>query len=221
MTPAVRSGHKLSHTLGELRIDAILSTQSPTNEAIAKASATTPDSYCPRYRGMPIPGVHSVESRAAVAFRRAKVTSVNFDQIKRGAFAVLSRSAIAIYSRFPIFGYLRAGIAVIRKDSLLLVIERSDKRGISFPGGLAWPWETAEQAMKREILEETGLRVVESSLLCEYRSCAEIPCKLTVFEAQVNGRLRDSWEGSPRWLAGAKIKESLIPSQRQIIDRIC
>lgn len=149
------------------------------------------------------------------------MTSVNFNHLKRGAFAVLSRSAIAFYSRFPIFGHLRAGIAVIRNGSTLLVIERSDERGISFPGGLAWPWETAEEAMKREILEETGLRVVESSFLCEYRSRAEIPCELTVFEARVSGCLRDSWEGSPRWLVGAEIKESLIPSQREIIDRIC
>jgi 8-oxo-dGTP pyrophosphatase MutT (NUDIX family) len=145
---------------------------------------------------------------------------VRFRQIKRAALGVLSRSGVAIYSRIPIFGYLRAAVAVIRSGRLLLIIERSDGRGVSFPGGLAWPWETAEKAMRREISEETGLRVVESSVLFEYRSRAEIPCQLTVFEAQVSGILKDSWEGSPCWRSAAEIKDLLLPSQKQIIDRI-
>jgi 8-oxo-dGTP diphosphatase len=133
---------------------------------------------------------------------------------------VLSRTCLAVYSRVPIFGYLRAAVAIIRKDDLLLVIDRSDGRGFSFPGGLLWPWENSKQAMKREVLEETGLLVEQSRLLFEYRTSADILCIIAVFEAEAGGGLKDSWEGSPRWLAPDQIQPSLLPSQKEIIDRI-
>jgi len=101
-----------------------------------------------------------------------------------------------------------------------LVIERSDGRGLSFPGGLAWPWETAERTMAREVLEETGLQIRKSTLLFEYQSSADVPCILTVFEAEATGELTDSWEGSPRWRAWTDIRPSLLPSQKEIVDRL-
>jgi 8-oxo-dGTP diphosphatase len=150
--------------------------------------------------------------------------------IKRFLFAVLSRSGVAIYSRLPIFGPLRAAVAVIRKGELVLVIDRSDGRGFSLPGGLAYPWETAEQAMRREVLEETGLAIEKCRLLCEYqsspeksspdKSSADISCIIAAFEAQASGALAESWEGSPRWLASAEIRPHILPSQIEIIDRI-
>ncbi len=143
-----------------------------------------------------------------------------FENIKRTLFAVLSRTGVAVYSRVPVFGFLRASVAVIRNGPLVLVIERSDGRGFSFPGGLAWPWETAEQAMRRELLEETGLQVEKASPLFEYRTSADVPCILSVFEAETRGNLADSWEGSPLWLPLTEIKPSLLPSQKEIVDRI-
>jgi 8-oxo-dGTP diphosphatase len=140
--------------------------------------------------------------------------------IMRALFAVLSRTGVAVYTRVPIFGHLRASVAVIRDGELVLVVERSDGRGLSFPGGLAWPWETAEQAMVREVLEETGLRIGKSSLLCEYKTSADAPCVLSVFEAQASGELADSWEGSPRWLPATQIRSQLLPSQKPIVDRL-
>jgi len=133
---------------------------------------------------------------------------------------VISRSAIAVYSRVPVFGFLRAAVAVLRKGELLLVVDRSDGRGFSFPGGLAFPWETAEQAMRREVLEETGLKIEKSCLLFEYRTSADVPCILTVFEAEASGTLIGSWEGSPVWLSVTAVRHQLLPSQREIIDRI-
>jgi 8-oxo-dGTP diphosphatase len=140
--------------------------------------------------------------------------------IKRGLFSLLSRSCLAIYSRAPIFGHLRAAVAVIRKDELFLVIDRSDARGYSFPGGLAFPWEGPEQAMRREVREETGLLIEKSWLLSQYRTEAEVPCILTVFGAEASGEMTESWEGSPCWLSSAQIRPSLLPSQREIIDRV-
>ena len=146
-----------------------------------------------------------------------------FDSVKRALFGVLSRSCVAVYSRLPIFGALRASVAVIRDGEMVLVIERSDGRGLSFPGGLTWPWESAEQAMVREVEEETGLRIEKSSLFCEYEVSAEtsdIPCVLSVYLAETAGELVDSWEGSPRWHRLSDIRSRLLPSQKQIVDRL-
>ncbi len=143
-----------------------------------------------------------------------------FANIKRLLFRVIARSAIAIYSRVPIFGYLRASVAVLRKDDLILVIDRNDARGFSFPGGLAHAGETAEQAMRREVEEETGLKVEKSSFLFDYRSTADIPCVVSVFEVEASGGLAESWEGAPRWLSRAEIKPRLLPSQAEVLTRL-
>jgi 8-oxo-dGTP pyrophosphatase MutT (NUDIX family) len=143
-----------------------------------------------------------------------------FHQIKRRLFWVLSRSALAAYSRLPLFGALRGVVGVIRKSQLVLVIDRSDGRGLSFPGGLAMPWETTEQAMKREFLEETGLPVKGSTQLFEYRSSADVPVIIAVFAVEAEGELKESWEGCPRWLPFTDIRSRLLPGQREIVDRL-
>lgn len=143
-----------------------------------------------------------------------------FAKMKRLLFRVIARTAIATYARLPIFGYLRASIAVLRKDDLILVIDRNDARGFSFPGGLAHPGETAEQAMRREVEEETGLKVEKSGFLFDYRSTADIPCVVSVFEIEASGILAESWEGAPRWLTRAEIKPRLLPSQTEVLTRL-
>jgi 8-oxo-dGTP diphosphatase len=141
-------------------------------------------------------------------------------RLKRFLFAVLSRSGVAIYSRLPIFGHLRASVAILREGERFLVIDRSDGRGFSFPGGLAFPWEDAEQAMRREVLEETGLKISQCRLLFEHKTSNEVRCILSVFEAEASGNLTESWEGTPRWLTAKEMKDKLLPSQQQIIARI-
>jgi 8-oxo-dGTP pyrophosphatase MutT (NUDIX family) len=111
-------------------------------------------------------------------------------------------------------------VALLRKEELFLIIDRSDGRGFSFPGGLAFPWEAAERTMRREVLEETGLHIGNASLLFEYNSSADILCKISVFKAEASGNLAESWEGSPRWLSLDQIRCQMLPSQREIIDRI-
>jgi 8-oxo-dGTP pyrophosphatase MutT (NUDIX family) len=150
--------------------------------------------------------------------RRAFISRAS--QFKRFLFSVLSHTGVAIYSRVPIFGHLRAAVAILKQGELYLLIERNDGRGYSFPGGLAMPWETAEQTVKREVLEETGLEIGESRLLFEYRASHEVPCMLSVFEAEASGELTDSWEGSPRWLSLNDVKDRMLPSQRDIINRM-
>jgi len=159
-------------------------------------------------------------SASRMRTRRSGSLTTAFQRIKRRLFWVLSRGGLATYSRFPIFGRLHASVGVIRNGPLVLVIGRNDGRGLSFPGGLAMPWETAEQALKREILEETGLRVQHSTLLFEYRNSAEVPVVLAVFAVEAEGELKDYWEGAPRWLPFTAIRPRLLPSQKEIVDRL-
>jgi 8-oxo-dGTP pyrophosphatase MutT (NUDIX family) len=100
------------------------------------------------------------------------------------------------------------------------VIDRSDGRGLSFPGGLAMPWETSEEAMKREVSEETGLAVKHSTQLFEYRSSADVPVILAVFAVEAEGELKHSWEGSAIWLPFTDIRPRLLSSQKEIVDRL-
>jgi len=148
------------------------------------------------------------------------VPSSGLRSLRRSLFSLLSRTGVAVYSRFPVFGALRASVAVIRNSQLILVIERSDGRGLSLPGGFTHPWETPEQAVLRETIEETGLRADQCRFLFEYQTTLDVPCVITVFQLEASGELRDSWEGSPCWLPLTEIRHRLLPSQRQIVDRL-
>jgi len=140
--------------------------------------------------------------------------------VKRIAFKVIANTAIAIYSRLPIFGDLRAAVAVLRQNGLILVIDRNDGRGLSFPGGLTHAGESAEKGMRREVREETGLEVEQARLLFEYRSTFDVPCVVTVFEATASGTLVGSWEGTPRWLPLSEVISKILSSQAEIVRRI-
>jgi 8-oxo-dGTP pyrophosphatase MutT (NUDIX family) len=74
--------------------------------------------------------------------------------------------------------------------------------------------------MRREVSEETGLQVHRSAPLFEYRNSSEVPVILAVFAAEAEGELKDSWEGSPRWLPFTGIRPRLLPSQKEIVDRL-
>jgi 8-oxo-dGTP pyrophosphatase MutT (NUDIX family) len=138
--------------------------------------------------------------------------------LKKYAFWVLSRTGLAVYSRLPIFGALRVAVGVTRNKDGFLVIERSDGRGLSFPGGIAMPWESTEGAMAREFSEETGMNVTHSRLKFSYFSDQEVPVNLAVFEVEAEGQLRASWEGTPHWLPASALRQRLLSSQKRIMD---
>jgi len=138
--------------------------------------------------------------------------------ISKNVFWVFARMSIAVYGRFPLFGALRAAVGVLCREGRYLVIHRNDGRGLSFPGGLQRPWETAEQALIREVREETGLEVTKCSLKLCYYSSTDIPVNVTVFEMEVSGQLRDSWEGLPCWLRIDDLRRDLLTSQRRILE---
>lgn len=142
-------------------------------------------------------------------------------KLGKQAFWILSRAGLAVYSRLPIFGALRVAVGVIRKDNLFLAIERNDGRGLSFPGGIAMPWESTEKAAARETLEETGLHVTRSALKLNYLSDIEIPINMFAFEMEAEGELRASWEGTPRWVDLTELRQRVLRSQRRVVEELC
>ncbi len=101
---------------------------------------------------------------------------------------------------------------------MFLVIERNDGRGLSLPGGLSSCREQEETTLRREVHEETGLEVIGLALKTRYPSKAELPCFISVFEAEVRGEVRESWEGTPRWKTIAEIESELLTSQQPVIE---
>lgn len=138
--------------------------------------------------------------------------------MKRKLFWMISRVCFTLYPIFPIFGSLRASVAVVFRDGKFLIIQRNDGRGLSLPGGISNHRETQEGTLQREVHEETGLDVVSSSLSMQYHSKADVPCNIFVYEAEVSGDLKDSWEGSPRWMKIEEFQPQLLKSQQPVIN---
>jgi 8-oxo-dGTP pyrophosphatase MutT (NUDIX family) len=142
------------------------------------------------------------------------------ERVKRNLFWLISRVALGCYRRVPLFGRLRASIGIIRKGELVLLIRRNDGRGLCFPGGLAHPWETDEQALVREVEEETGLRAQNVEFAVRYDSDGEIPVRIAVFYVKVEGEPRGSWEGTPAWVELAEAHASILRSQKYAVERL-
>jgi hypothetical protein len=51
--------------------------------------------------------------------------------MQKKLFRLLSKLMLALYRRFPIFGTLRASVAIIRDGELVFAIHRNDGRGYS------------------------------------------------------------------------------------------
>ncbi len=135
-------------------------------------------------------------------------------------FGVISRTCIAAYGRFPVFGRLRGSVAVIRRQNRFLMLDRSDDLGLAFPGGLALPWESDEKTLLREVAEETGLRLSSYTLLFRYDNSLPYPARVSVYGADAEGELHPSWEDIPCWVELSDVQHRLMPNQRPILERV-
>jgi 8-oxo-dGTP pyrophosphatase MutT (NUDIX family) len=140
------------------------------------------------------------------------------DDVKRRIFWVIARTCFTLYRCFPLFGTLRAAIGIIQRDDKFLVIHRNDGRGLCFPGGMSSWRELADDTLRREILEETGLSVTGKELKLEYYSDADVPCNISVFTVQASGELKNSWEGTPQWMTADEIEPALVLSQQPVLE---
>ena len=140
--------------------------------------------------------------------------------MKKTLFWIVSNIAFGLYKRLPIFGELRASVGVLEREGQYLVIQRNDGRGLSFPGGTAWPFEPEGKTLVREVQEETGLTTERYELLFCYSTDIDAPCRITVFRIEASGSLRESWEGVPQWVGASELRARVARSQLPIVERL-
>jgi len=133
-------------------------------------------------------------------------------------FWFVSRTAVTFYRHFPIFGALRGAIAIIQRDGQFVVVLRNDGYGMCFPGGIARPWESNEQTLRREVHEETGLLVEQADFKFKFHTALVYPTLTNVFEATACGSLTDSWEGSVSLASLEELDRHIMPTQRVVVD---
>lgn len=133
------------------------------------------------------------------------------------AFFWLSQLVVAVYGRFPIFGPVRSAVGLVRHGDCWLTVARADRRGQCFPGGVAVPWESTEECLRREIEEETGLHVTDCQYLFEYFDKKFIPGSICVYQAEAEGELKSSWEGDPSWISLDELAPCIFPPQHVIL----
>lgn len=103
----------------------------------------------------------------------------------------------------PIFSV----VAIIKKDNKLLFLDLSYFSGYCLPGGHVKSGENLEDALKREVEEETGLVVKSASIDKSYATKFKGVYQVAVaYFVETTGTLKDSEEGKLCWL---KPKEAI------------
>lgn len=133
-------------------------------------------------------------------------------------FRLASRIFVATYGRFPVLGELRSAAGIVRRGDEFIMVERSDGRGICFPGGMAFWGENDAASLRREIREETGLEVTGCRFLWRYHNRHYLPSSVAVYETETTGTPRGSWEGGVVRVPIGKLRQELFPIHRPIVD---
>jgi len=93
------------------------------------------------------------------------------------------------------------GTFIKNKEGKILFMQLSYLKGLGLPGGMIESGENAEDAILREVKEETGLMVTESKYLWSTNSFfAGNPTLSLFFSVESTGEPKDSEEGSLLWL---------------------
>jgi len=62
------------------------------------------------------------------------------------------------------------------------------------------------------------MTVTSAEVAMRYHSNADVPCDITVFRAEATGELKESWEGSPRWVTLDEIEAQMLESQHPVLE---
>jgi ADP-ribose pyrophosphatase YjhB (NUDIX family) len=103
--------------------------------------------------------------------------------------------------------------AVIVRDGAVLLGRRRDLRGWELPGGNVIPGEDPEDALRREVLEETGVEVRVEALAGVYLRSGFLPHRASVYRCRAErGSARPSDE-TPQvaWWPVASLPPGLLP----------
>ncbi len=119
-----------------------------------------------------------------------------------------------------LYGMRDRATAIVRRDGLLLLVRDRGFRQFSLPGGGLRPGESAEEAVSRELAEETGLRALTVEPLPRCQTSDAYNTYL-VFEVQAEGSLCiDPNElGDARWWNG-RTAVPLFGYVKHVIDRL-
>ncbi len=97
-----------------------------------------------------------------------------------------------------------AGIIPQGNNNLLLLLHRSDGQGWCLPGGIVRGEESLEEALVREVFEETGFWVEPTCLFGVYsgkRKDPRWPSVCAIFCCRIiGGQEHESPEGKPSWI---------------------
>ena len=106
--------------------------------------------------------------------------------------------------------------AVVLGDEGVLLAVRHDLRGWELPGGSALPGETSEQAVVREVAEETGLSIAVEAHVGDYHRSGFRPHTARVHRGRVvGGALRPSDETpAVAWFSPNDLPSTLFPWYR-------
>lgn len=106
---------------------------------------------------------------------------------------------------------------VVLSGARVLLAVRADLQGWELPGGAPEAGETPEQALRREVAEETGLSVEVEGLVGDYRRTGFRPHRARVFRCRaVGGRERPGPETlRVAWFRRDALPDTLFPWYRE------
>lgn len=108
--------------------------------------------------------------------------------------------------------------ALIKKEEKFLFLNYSYMKGYGLPGGLVSTGEDIEQALKREVREETGLGVASSTFFTSTTSTFYgLPTICIVFYVEVKGKEIASEEGSLLWLNIEDVKGKMAYESAEMV----
>jgi len=114
------------------------------------------------------------------------------------------------------------GVAcVVECNGKVLAIERQDGLGYSLPGGVIRSDETVEEALHREVQEETGCEIAVAGLVGVFSGPHRDPrfnsASIVYAATVVGGLLRNSREGRACWLDPQDVPSRLAFDEIEVL----